>query len=343
MPAMEVELVEALVRMGLVERGAPPPMTPLPGGVSSDIWKVDLPSGPVCVKRALPKLKVAQEWRAPVGRNAYEVEWMREASRAAPGSTPRLIAADGAAGLFVMEFLDPATHKLWKTELRDGRAEPGTGRAVGGRLARIHAESAGRAEVAARFRTDEIFHAIRLEPYLEATARRHPDLGGVLNALAARTAGTKRALVHGDVSPKNILIGPAGPVFLDAECAWYGDPAFDLAFCLNHLLLKCVWRPASTSDFLACFDSLASAYLNGAAWEPREELEGRAASLLPALLLARVDGKSPVEFITEEKDRDLVRGVARPLIASSPSRLSAVRGAWWAAVKDRRVNEPDGD
>jgi aminoglycoside phosphotransferase (APT) family kinase protein len=310
-------------------------MTPLPGGVSSDIWKVDLPSGPVCVKRALERLKVAQEWRAPVSRNAFEVEWMREASRAVPGSAPRLIAANGAAGLFVMEFLDPAMHKLWKTELRDGRAEPETSRAVGARLARIHAATAGRAEVAARFPTDAIFHAIRLEPYLEATARRHPDLAAPLAAIVARTAGTKRALVHGDVSPKNILIGPAGPVFLDAECAWYGDPAFDLAFCLNHLLLKCVWRPTSTADFLACFDALAGSYLDGAAWEPRTAFEARAASLLPALFLARVDGKSPVEYITEERDRELVRRVARPLIASPPSTLAAVRDAWQTALRDR--------
>ncbi|MEZ5669788.1 MAG: phosphotransferase [Alphaproteobacteria bacterium] len=75
--------------------------------------------------------------------------------------------------------------------------------------------------------------------------------------------------MHGDVSPKNILIGPAGPVFLDAECAWYGDPAFDIAFCLNHLLLKCLWTPAATGRFLACFRALAEAWLAEVDWEPR--------------------------------------------------------------------------
>ena len=78
-----------------------------------------------------------------------------------------------------------------------------------------------------------------------ATARAHPGLRGILHGLVRTTAATKRALVHGDVSPKNILVGPSGPVFLDAECAWYGDPAFDLAFCLNHLLLKCLWTAAA--------------------------------------------------------------------------------------------------
>src|SRR6185369_10625416 len=183
----------------------------------------------------------------------------------------------------VMAFLDPARHRLWKSELRDGRADASFAAAVGARLATIHAASAGRADIAAAFPTDAIFHAIRLEPYLLATGRAHPDLAPRLNALVRRTAQTKRALVHGDISPKNILVGPAGPVFLDAECAWYGDPAFDLAFCLNHMLLKCLWPPRAAAGFLACFDALAGAYLAGARWEPRAEIEARAASLLPGL------------------------------------------------------------
>ena len=113
-----------------------------------------------------------------------------------------------------------------------------------------------------------------------ATARVHAELAPVLNSLAERTARTRLALVHGDVSPKNILVGPAGPVFLDAECAWYGDPAFDLAFCLNHLLLKGAWVPASQADYLACFDGLAEAYLDGVTWESADALEARAATLL---------------------------------------------------------------
>lgn len=105
------------------------------------------------------------------------------------------------------------------------------------------------------------------------------------------------------ISPKNILVGPGGPVILDAECAWYGDPSFDFAFCLNHLMLKCVERRASTPDYLAAFDALAAAYLAAVDWEPKAGLEARAARLLPALFLARVTGKSPVEYITSTATR----------------------------------------
>ena len=301
-----------------------PAAVPLGGGVSSDIWKVELRSGPVCVKRALPRLRVAQLWEAPVERNRYEWRWMQAAARIVPGSAPRVLAHD-EAGFFAMEFLDGARHALWKDELRAGRADAGFARQVGERLARIHAATANDASIARQFATDASFHAIRLEPYLLATARAYPDLAARLQSLAERTAATRLALVHGDVSPKNILVGPRGPVFLDAECAWYGDPAFDLAFCLNHLLLKCLWVPAAAPGFLACFDALAAAYL--AAHAPAG-LEERAATLLPGLLLARVDGKSPVEYLTGEAQQARVRRVARALLATPPARLAEVRAAW---------------
>jgi aminoglycoside phosphotransferase (APT) family kinase protein len=321
-----------LLRAGLIAAGEQPAMAALAGGVSSDIWRVDLAGGPVCVKRALPRLKVAQLWEAPVERNRYEAAWMRFANAAAPGVAPAIIAEDAEAGALVMAYLDPARHKLWKAELRDGRADPVFAAQVGARLGAIHAASAGRADVAAQFPTDAIFHAIRLEPYLVATGRAHPDLAGKLEALVRRTAATKRALVHGDVSPKNILVAPEGPVFLDAECAWYGDPAFDLGFCLNHMLLKCLWTPRAAAAFLASFDALAAAYLERVGWEPPAELEARAAALLPGLFLARVDGKSPVEYVTEEKQKEQVRRVARPLIAATPTRLAEIRAAWAAEI-----------
>ena len=333
MPEPDPVIVDALRRMGVAGATALPRMTPLPGGVSSDIWRVDLPAGPVCVKRALPRLKVEAVWEAPVERNRYEWEWMREAGRIVPSSVPPLVAHDVEAGCFAMGFLDPAAHPLWKVQLRDGIARETTARAVGERLVAIHNATAGRADVRARFATDDIFYAIRLEPYLVATAARHPDLAERLQAIVSRTAGTKHALVHGDVSPKNILIGPDGPIFLDAECAWYGDPAFDLAFCLNHLLLKCLWTPSATAAFLRSFDALAETYLAGVEWEARAVIEERAAHLLPGLFLARVDGKSPVEYITAEAGRELVRRTARPLILKPPASLAAVRKAWAEALR----------
>jgi aminoglycoside phosphotransferase (APT) family kinase protein len=322
------EILAGLRAMGLLAPDEAAKGVPLAGGVSSDIWRVALPGGDICVKRALPKLKVAADWRAPVVRNVYEARWMRRAGEAVPGAVPKLLGQDEATGTLAMEWLAPEDHALWKTQLRDGRADPAFAAAMARALVRIHAATAADDSVADDFPTDAIFHAIRLEPYLLATARAHRELAPRLEHLAEATAGTHRALVHGDVSPKNILVGPHGPVFLDAECAWWGDPAFDLAFCLNHLLLKCLWTPTAQDGFMACFDALAGAYLAGVDWEDAEAVEARAAALLPGLFLARVDGKSPVEYVTEEDDKDRVRRVARRFLISPAPRLGVLRAAW---------------
>jgi aminoglycoside phosphotransferase (APT) family kinase protein len=304
--------------------GEPSRIETLSGGVSSDIWRVDVPSGRLCVKRALPRLRVAQLWEAPIERNRYERLWLQAAVAAAPGAAPKVVAWDDERGVFAMEYLD---FPVWKSALRSGDADPAFAARVGSALAAIHGATAGRDEVRRQFATDAIFYAIRLEPYLVATAARHRDLSAVLETLSERTARTRLCLVHGDVSPKNILVTPRGPVFLDAECAWYGDPAFDLAFCLNHLLLKCVWVPASRRGFLECFDALHGAYLSQVHWEGAAQLEQRTATLLPGLLLGRIDGKSPVEYL-DEPQRARVRDIARDFLLRESSSLRMLRDRW---------------
>ena len=327
------QLARFLREHGLVGADGSARFTPLAGGVSSDIWRVDLPDGrTICIKRALSKLKVAADWYAPLSRNAYEWAWIEFAARHAPDAAPRQLARDAGAGLFAMEYLAPEQHPVWKRQLLDGQVEPATAAAVGRVLAVLHLASSRDVAVERAFDSGANFHALRLEPYLLATARVHPALAPALEALVDRTAGTQLALVHGDVSPKNILVGPRGPVFLDAECAWYGDPAFDIAFCLNHLLLKCLVRPDRRQLLQRSFEAFVDAYFPLARFEPRPGLESRAASLLPGLLLARVDGKSPVEYMTDERQRELVRKVAAPMILRPPALLAEVLGRWHAAL-----------
>lgn len=327
---IEPELDDFLTRSGLAAAGVSRRWTPLTGGVSSDIWRVDIDDRrTLCVKRALAQLKVAADWKAPVSRNAFEWAWIRFASQVLPDAVPEPLAHDEVAGLFAMGFLDPATHPVWKQQLLAGQVDPATAAAVGRALAALHGASAHRADLAAAFDTGESFHALRLEPYLLATGRRHPELAPALAELARRTAAQRIALVHGDVSPKNILVGPKGPVLLDAECAWYGDPAFDIAFCLNHLLLKQRVRPDRAQELQAAFAAFVEAYFDTAAFEARDGLEARAARLLPALLLARVDGKSPVEYLTQETDKQCIRAFAMPRIVEPRASLREIASSWF--------------
>ncbi len=341
MPDPQRELRQTLERMQLLRPGEAFGAETLAGGVSSDILRVDLPgrapgispAPAFCFKRALAKLKVAADWRAPVERNHAEVDWFRVAGALAPQSVPRILAEDAQSGAFAMEYLDPARHPVWKNELRDGNIQTETAAAVARCIATIHAGTAQREDLAQRFANDRIFHPIRLEPYLLATAERHPDCAARLQELVTTTARNKLALVHGDLSPKNILVAAHGPILLDAECACYGDPAFDLAFCLNHMLLKCLWRPQWRERYLACYDALAATYLALVSWEPRAVVEARVAHLLPGLLLGRVDGKSPAEYVTGEKDKDCVRRVARGLLLRPVDKLAALRDAWNADLQ----------
>jgi 5-methylthioribose kinase len=323
------DIMAILRRAGLLELGGPPAMQPLEGGVSSDIWRVDIGGKRYCVKRALARLKVSADWRAPIERNDYEAAYLAVVDRLVPGAVPPLLYADHAASALVTRYLDPAAYRLWKADLLVGKIDRNVAKAVGDRVGRIHKKTANNAAIAAQFKSDAIFQAIRLEPYLLATAEAQPMVASALRGLSRRTAATRRVLVHGDVSPKNILVGALGPVLLDAECAWYGDPAFDPAFVLNHLCLKAIHRPADARAYGDSFMALANAYLAHVDWEPPAEVEARVASLLPGLMLARIDGKSPVEYLTTGKQKADVRAFAIHHLTEPPTRLEALREAWF--------------
>lgn len=328
----DARLIQFLLTHGLMTTDTPAVWTPLTGGVSSDIWRVDLPEVTLCVKCALPKLKVARDWRAPISRNAYEWAWINFAAQHLPQAVPKPLAHDPDIGAFAMSFFEAEKFPVWKLQLMQGVVNLNTAREVAQIIGTLHAASAQDQSVAEAFQTDDIFYPIRLEPYLIATADIHRDLAPALEALTEQTLNTHKALVHGDVSPKNILVGPTSPVLLDAECAWYGDPAFDLAFCLNHLLLKCMPQPEHSRELHECFKIFVSTYRTHVNWESADDLELRAAKLLPALFLGRVDGKSPVEYITNEDQKDLIRQVARHLIAKPVNRLALVANAWHDAL-----------
>jgi aminoglycoside phosphotransferase (APT) family kinase protein len=325
----ESRILSALVRCGLVSPGQGVSMSALSGGVSCDVLKVETDDHRVfVVKRALARLRVAAEWRAPVERMTSEVRWLELASSVDLRLAPEVLAEDEVEHLFVMRYLDPQSHPVWKDELAAGRVEPAFAAAVGRDLARIHLATAGQAAVAARFPNDALFMELRIDPFLLYVAGRDAQAAPRLRALAADLEVRKVALAHGDISPKNILMGSGGPVFLDAECAVYGDPAFDLAFCLAHLLLKTVWLKPHASALMASFDGLWAAYGPAIDWEPLQDLSRRAASLVGALLLARVDGKSPAPYLQAEADKALIRRRACSVLANLELDLDRLSERW---------------
>ena len=307
---MNQDVLAAMDQLGLTQGQAVRAMVQLTGGVSSDIWRIDFADHSICAKRALGQLKVAAVWEAPLTRNAYEYAWYEVIGPRFERHVPRMLGRDAASGLFFMAYLDPQHHPVWKSRLLQGQVEPAFAQQVGACLGQMHRFTAAQAALAEQFKSDAEFFSLRLEPYLLATAQQHPDVAERLHFICAQTAQTRWALVHGDISPKNILCGPDGPVFLDAECAWFGDPAFDLAFCLNHLLLKAVHMPAHAPLLAQSYRRMVEAYMPAVNWENAAAFEKRTAELLPALMLARIDGKSPVEYLVSEPQRAVVKRAA---------------------------------
>jgi tRNA A-37 threonylcarbamoyl transferase component Bud32 len=320
-----------LRRHGLLHDGEPVQLVPLTGGVSSDLWKVELPGRTLCVKGALAQLKVDKQWRAPTSRNRVEYQWLQFAGAVAPGQVPRVLAHDEQAGLFAMQYLPPQDHPVWKTQLLAGQVHPRDAAAVGDLVGRLHAASATDPITRVTFATDDNFDALRIAPYFRVTAQANPDLADRIHELADTTAATHLAVVHGDVSPKNILLGPHGPVLLDAECGWFGDPAFDLAFCLNHLLLKALVRPDRSADLHRSARALLDGHARHIDWEPADAFTRRVAALLPLLALARVDGASPVEYLDPAQRRH-VRSLARTLLRSPAPTVDEVLNPWMLAA-----------
>lgn len=320
-------LLDLLRGAGLLADGDAAAVTPLTGGVSCDVWRVDPERGPsLVVKRALPRLRVAAEWLAPVERIDSEVNWLRQVAGIDPTLVPEVLAYWPEQSTFAMRFLPD--RPVWKDELAAGRIDPAFAAQVGAAIVRVHAATAHDPAAAQTFDNTPLFEALRIAPFIRTVAERDPQLAPRLRALADTLNLARTALVHGDVSPKNILVGPGGPVLLDAECATFGDPAFDLAFCTSHLLLKLVWLPDHAGRLRAAAAALVAAYRAGIDWEPAEGLMDRAAALIAALLLARVDGKSPVPYL-DAPQRDQVRARARQLVAGPPLGAELLVGTWF--------------
>ncbi|MCV6825480.1 MULTISPECIES: phosphotransferase family protein [Halocynthiibacter] len=296
-------------------------VTPLTGGVASDIASLSVKGRKMCIKFALPKLKVAADWSAPVHRNAAEYAWLKVAAEVCPNSAVQLYGRSEAAHGFAMEFVTGADVYLWKEAMLSEQPLRGEARQVAEMVVQIHAASAKPEFDRSAFNNRDDFRAIRIEPYLLFTAQQHPDLAEPLNALAEMLYNSDQVLVHGDVSPKNILLRKGGPVLLDAECATMGDASFDPSFCLNHLVLKAVHLPSLRSELLQEIGVFWRTYAAHIDWEPAVDLEARVCQLLPALMLGRVDGKSPVEYFSED-ERTLVRAIAKELVSQPATTLA---------------------
>lgn len=309
-------------------------ITPLTGGVSSEIVRVEDGSHVFVAKRALAKLKVRDDWRADPARCRYEHRYMTTVAGFLPDAVPRVLHTDDEGGWFTMEWLGEGWSN-WKSDMLAGRADPDVAARAGQILGIIHRETRGSDDLRRAFDTTQNFHDLRLDAYLLTTGRRHPDLEEIFHREAERIRTTRECLVHGDYSPKNMLVRGDRLVILDCEVAWFGDPRFDLAFLLNHLHLKGLHHAPQGEAFAPLVAAATSAYFKErclAAGEA-EPFDRDVAHLLLLLMLARVDGKSPVEYLADATaKREFVRRFVAERLAAGPMALSDLTLDWFSSL-----------
>jgi 5-methylthioribose kinase len=293
-----------LTDRGHIKPGETAAFKKLTGGVSNRTVRVVWPDGHAWVlKQALAKLRVKVDWFSSperIGVEAKALRWLNQ--WAPPGTTPAFIFEDAPNHLMGMEAV-PEEHQNWKSVLLSGQIVPDHFRQFGLLLGAIHGQSSECGpEARKEFADTTYFEKLRLEPYYLHTAQKTPEAALFLNALARETLHHKDSLVHGDFSPKNTLIYGGKLILLDYEVVHFGDPAFDVGFALTHFLSKAHHLPASRPGLAEAAELFWHVY--------REEVEplNWAATLEPRVirhtlgcLLARVSGKSPLEYLTPEE------------------------------------------
>jgi D-3-phosphoglycerate dehydrogenase len=292
----------------------------LTGGVSSDIRIVVTAHGPIVVKRALERLNVTAVWRSDPSRAMTEARALKVAAELlGPDKVPAVLWERPETHTFGMTRIDPALRN-WKAELLLGQVDMATARAAGALLGALHSRAAARPELAREFADTTNFYELRVAPFFEHVGERLPDLADPIARVVEAMTARRSTLVHGDYSPKNMLVQADRLVILDFEVAHWGDPTFDVAFCLSHLMLKGMRRAADRGAFHAAIVAFLHAYTVASG----PHIDNRhLARLLACLLLARTDGDSPVEYL-DSLDIDAARATARALLLDPPASLYSV-------------------
>ena len=317
-----------------IESEEEPVMRALHGGVSNRTVLVERASGEAWVlKQALAKLRVPVDWFSSPERVHREAEGLRWLQRLAlPRSIPDLIFEDREEHLLAMQAV-PLPHDNWKTLLLDGQVELDLVDQFSLQLATIHGNAyRRRSEVAPAFADRSFFESLRLEPYYGYTAEQLPAARAFLTQLMADCRQRTLTLVHGDYSPKNILVHNGRLILLDHEVIHWGDPAFDVGFSMTHFLSKAHHLPARRDAFAAAGLRYWDGYLQQVAGEPwADELEAHSVRHTMGCLLARVAGRSPLEYL-DDQERATQRAAVVALVSEPPTTMKQLIDGFLAGL-----------
>tara|TARA_R110001583_G_scaffold21479_4_gene81647 strand:- start:2963 stop:3955 length:993 start_codon:yes stop_codon:yes gene_type:complete len=325
------ELIDYLVQKKLINSNKVT-ITPLTGGISCQILLIDDGEHRLVLKKALKKLKVKEDWFADVKRNVVEQKYLKYVGGFLPNAVPKILYSDATHNFFCMEMLENGLEN-WKELLLKGQFDLSCAKKAGKILAEVHAKSINNSELANDFDTLDSFTELRIAPYLLRTADKNEAIASYFKAEAKRLSETKFCLVHGDFSPKNILVSDNRLVVLDCEVAWYGDPTFDIAFFLNHFMLKALHLKNDAKKVLQMASVIWNHYFEKMKPVVATDFEKNVVHLLPMLMLARVDGKSPVEYLSD-KNKIIVKDFVCNELQNSSLSFEKIKINWLKTINN---------
>lgn len=330
------ELMTYLRRRNLIGGDERPRARVLHGGVSNRTVLVERAGGDAwVVKQALAKLRVQVDWFSSperIHREALGLRWL--AVLAPPGAMVGFVDEDTDEHILIMQAV-PQPHANWKTLLLAGQIEGDHVDQFGRLLAALHRHAwERRAEVEPVFADIGFFETLRLEPYYGFAAEQVPAAAPFLHDLVADTRARRLTLVHGDYSPKNVLVHNGRLVLLDHEVIHFGDPAFDLGFSLTHLLSKAHHLPDHRQSFAVAANHYWRTYTSAVGSMPWiADLEAHVVRHTLGCLLARVAGRSPLEYL-DAAERDNQKAAVLALMPAPPSNVPSLIARFLAEVSN---------
>ncbi len=300
-------------------------------GVSNMVFRIRPASGAdFVVKQSRKQLRTKAPWFSRLERIHTEMDLMRHLGEIVPpGSIPRVLFEDRPNYLFGMEAV-AADHRVWKADLLAGQTDEAVARKAGELLAAIHRETAGKTELNERFGDRAVFDELRIDPFYRHVLRKHPQLAPVLGRVIGEVLSLDICVVHADFSPKNLLLSDAGLTLVDFETGHFGDPAFDLGFFLSHLVLKTIKQADRRASYLALIEAFWESYgehLGPLVLEPgsplfRNSLEQRTLGNLAGCLIARIDGKSVIDYFDQPWQSETARSLAFTYLMRPVTRIA---------------------
>jgi 5-methylthioribose kinase len=311
--------LDYLRAQGWLDLDEPAQVTALSGGVSNAVLRVEAPKRTFILKQSRPQLRTRDAWFSDLDRVYREQDVMRALADAfAEPVVPRVLHSDRANYVFAMSHA-PAGARVWKELLLAGQVDLSLGERSGVVLGRIHEFTAGRPTLTEPFRDRAVFVQLRVEPYYHRVRERRPEVAAGVAPLVEQLLSCQEALCHGDFSPKNLLTCDGDFTLVDYETAHLGDPTMDLGFFLSHLLLKAVRRSPDRQRYFDLTQAFWRGYAAEVGFRPLAELQARGIGHLGVCLLARIDGTSPVEYLSEEPKREVVRRLGRSILLDRPA------------------------